>query len=93
MDAFPIAINSLPVSYDVSDLLKYSVSFSYVRYVRERMGSRVAPQIREDPQGGTVVGVVNLDNGKFQVDRLINGSITTQIVNSLPESGPVSRVI
>ena len=57
------------------------------------MGSRVAPQIIEEPQGGTVVGVVNLDNGKFQVDRLINGSITTQIVNSLPESGPVSRVI
>ena len=93
VDAFPITINSTPVTYQSSDLLRFNVSFSYVRYVRERMGSRVAPQIREDPQGGTVVGVVNLDNGKFQVDRLINGSITTQIVNSLPESGPVSRVI
>ena len=31
--SFPLAINSMPVSYDGSSLLKCSVSMSYVRYV------------------------------------------------------------
>ena len=31
--SFPLAINSMPVSYDASSLLKCNVSFSYIRYV------------------------------------------------------------
>ena len=31
--AFPLAINSMPVSYDASSLLKCTVSLSYIRYV------------------------------------------------------------
>jgi hypothetical protein len=31
--AYPISINSMPVSYDSSQLLKCTVSFSYIRYV------------------------------------------------------------
>lgn len=31
--AYPISINSMPVSYDASNLLKCTVSFSYTRYV------------------------------------------------------------
>lgn len=31
--AYPISINSIPVSYDASNLLKCTVSFSYIRYV------------------------------------------------------------
>lgn len=34
INAFPISINSMPVSYDSSQLLKCTVSFSYSRYVR-----------------------------------------------------------
>jgi hypothetical protein len=33
--AYPISINSMPVSYDSSQLLKCTVSFSYLRYVIE----------------------------------------------------------
>lgn len=33
VQAFPINIVSTPISYDASDLLKITVSFSYVRYV------------------------------------------------------------
>lgn len=33
VNAFPIAIYSIPVSYDASSLLKCSVSFNYIRYV------------------------------------------------------------
>jgi hypothetical protein len=31
--AFPISVNSMPVSYDSSSLLKCTVSMSYIRYV------------------------------------------------------------
>ena len=33
MNAFPIAINSMPVSYETSRLLKCTVSMSYTRYI------------------------------------------------------------
>jgi hypothetical protein len=32
VNVFPIAVSSMPVSYDASSLLKCSVSFSYIRY-------------------------------------------------------------
>lgn len=32
-NAFPVSVNSMPISYDVSQLLKITVSFSYDRYV------------------------------------------------------------
>lgn len=34
--AFPINIVSMPLSYDASNILKCTVSFSYIRYVRKR---------------------------------------------------------
>ena len=33
LNAFPISINSMPVSYNASELLKCTVSFSYSRYI------------------------------------------------------------
>jgi len=36
INAFPISINSMPVSYDSSQLLKCTVSFNYSRYVLDR---------------------------------------------------------
>lgn len=36
VQAFPISIVSMPISYEQSQLLKCTVSFSYIRYVRER---------------------------------------------------------
>ncbi len=38
INAFPKSITSMPVSYEQSQLLKCNVSFSYIRYVRERYG-------------------------------------------------------
>ena len=40
--AFPQNITAMPVSYNVPDILKVNVSFSYIRYVSERslMGAR-----------------------------------------------------
>ena len=36
INAYPISINSMPVSYDSSQLLKCTVSFTYSRYVMSR---------------------------------------------------------
>jgi hypothetical protein len=36
VDAYPKSINSIPVSYDASDLLKVTVSFTYSRYYVDR---------------------------------------------------------
>jgi len=36
VDAFPLNVISIPVSYEQSDVLKLSVSFAYTRYVRFR---------------------------------------------------------
>jgi len=32
VNAYPISVSSIPVSYDASDLLKVTISFSYIRY-------------------------------------------------------------
>ena len=46
VDAFPTSINSTPVSYAESDVLRYNVSFSYVRYVRYRTATQqLSPQL------------------------------------------------
>ena len=40
VNAYPISVSSMPVSYDASSLLKCTVSFSYVRYyISELVGS------------------------------------------------------
>ena len=36
VDAFPISVASMPVSYEGSNILQCNVSMSYVRYVREK---------------------------------------------------------
>ena len=33
LNAFPISLNSMPISYDTSQLLKCTVSFAYTRYI------------------------------------------------------------
>ena len=41
--AFPSSVTSTPVSYGPSDVLRINVSFSYMRYVRERKNVRLNP--------------------------------------------------
>jgi hypothetical protein len=56
INAFPISITSMPISYDQSDLLKCTVSFTYSRYV---ISSELS--IREtttEPEFGPISGFV-----------------------------------
>tara|TARA_B100000287_G_scaffold18275_1_gene18328 strand:- start:154 stop:1086 length:933 start_codon:yes stop_codon:yes gene_type:complete len=60
--AFPVAVNSMPVTYDASELLKVTVQFSYIRYV---MNKGWFKQINEDP-ASVVLGVGGaIVQGKF----------------------------
>ena len=40
INAFPIAVNSIPVSYDSSSLLKSTVSFTYDRYIAKNVAGQ-----------------------------------------------------
>ena len=86
VDAFPTSISSTPVTYAASEVMRYSVSFSYVRYVRERVAA-VGEHILPIPTGSTVVGVVNLGNGMYRVDRLVDGRTVSTIQSSDPGVG------
>ena len=84
--AFPVAVNSMPVSYDGSDLLKVQVQFSYIRYV---MNKGWFKQINEDP-ASVVLGVGGaIVQGKFGEawnmikDANIHGAVTQAAMNSL----------
>jgi hypothetical protein len=47
--AYPISINSMPVSYDSSQLLKCTVSFSYIRYVMKPTSYTAPPPEPSNP--------------------------------------------
>jgi len=49
INAFPISISSMPVSYDSSSLLKCTVSFSYIRYFITSLMGRLPPNINSTP--------------------------------------------
>ena len=53
MQAYPISINSIPISYDSSQLLKVTVSFTYTRYLTQR-SNNIVPQKLGQP---TAIGV------------------------------------
>lgn len=55
-NAFPISINSMPVSYDSSQLLKCTVSFTYDRYV---CSNSSLTSVSGEPSQSTATGVPN----------------------------------
>lgn len=66
ISAFPISITSMPVSYEQSNLLKCNVSFSYIRYVRERRFTTLPAGI-SDPRSPQAVKY-NTSNTFFRPD-------------------------
>lgn len=49
LKAYPVAINSMPVSYESSDLLRCTVSFTYTRYTVERKDNATASTTTQEP--------------------------------------------
>ncbi len=56
--AYPISITSMPVSYDASQLLKCTVSFTYIRYVRRTVGSNA----QSEPGPSPIPGIPSIGN-------------------------------
>jgi len=59
VDSFPISINSMPVSYDASNLLKVTVSFSYSRYY---IGKSEAIGVEDQNLNYSKFGTVNFSD-------------------------------
>ena len=85
VSAYPIAVTSMPVSYDTSSLLKCTVSFSYIRYYIESLkgstetepatpGSRTATR---SPNGAADSPFTNPNFGEFGVNKTGIESPTT----------------
>lgn len=67
--AFPISINSMPVSYESSQLLKCTVSMTYLRYVIEKTTAQTLPP-RRTPQP-------QIPNGSATARQLFNDNRTS----------------
>ena len=81
VSAYPIAVTSMPVSYDTSSLLKCTVSFSYIRYYIESLigstetsGSSSATR---SPNGAADSPFTNPNFGEFGVNKTGIESPTT----------------
>jgi len=90
INAFPIDITSMPVSYDSSDILKCSVSFSYDRYVFDRVGSAVPSTTSSAPQPEFGVDTTGLDintpltqQGSGRQDLYINALQNRQMIKKV----------
>ena len=76
VNAFPLAINSMPVSYDASSLLKCTVSMSYIRYYVKNLDKTYAyPQ--STPKGQAKFNAAGLAGG------LINAAVDNLTGNDL----------
>ena len=62
--SFPISITSMPISYESSNLLKCTVSMSYIRYIVQRL-SATPPSQSPDTQSKTTPANRNVLTQKF----------------------------
>ena len=92
VDAFPISISAMPVSYDSSNLLKCTVGFTYLRYFTgDAEGKSSAPDAGDAMDGGGSLPIGNPDQMTILQDGSTNGpgsiatnrdSATGQIMHS-----------
>ena len=73
VNAFPISMTSMPVSYDTSQMLKCTVSFSYIRYYVDQV-SPTATQTMEDPPPSDPSAWMNAPEGYKNLSKQISGS-------------------
>ena len=81
VSAYPIAITSMPVSYDTSSLLKCTVSFSYIRYYIESLKGSTetsgSSSATRSPNGAADSPFTNPNFGEFGVNKTGIESPTT----------------
>ena len=80
LDAFPVAINSMPISYDTSQLLKCTVSFAYTRYVINRVNVNNIGKSSSGTSGPTQSAAAN-NFFKENRDSIINDPNPTKFID------------
>ena len=87
VNAYPFTISSMPVSYDSSSLLKCTVSFSYLRYVVQEIGtpadsqqspgSKTTPALKKQSEKQSNASLLNSDD-----DVIKRGKVGDQVTKS-----------
>ena len=62
LKAYPISINSMPVTYEASQLLKCTVNFNFSRYLVETMNTNPVYGLPYFPDGAPIMGPLPLNN-------------------------------
>ena len=77
--AFPLSIASMPVSYDQSNLLKCTVSMSYVRYVVDGSNPPVIPGLSSGGQSdlATATDISFDERTQADVNQAVNAGTLT----------------
>ena len=97
--AFPVNIVSMPVSYEASNILKCTASFSYIRYIRKRSGVSYAsspknpnspanPDVPQDPRDVRNI----LGNSQTELER-IRAEAAINTLNRSKTPGLLDRVL
>lgn len=97
INAFPINIVSSPISYDQSQLLKCTVSFSYIRYIRERSTTAIIESL-PDPRSPKIRESNSLEfwrknqNNTFDVNKLQKIISNEYYNNGIIRNGPYNQI-
>jgi len=94
LQAYPISINSMPVSYDSSSLLKCTVSFSYTRYFITTQQGMITQNPTEYsgigragkvnvPEGSRIVGSTDINNSERLYDYLTPDGQIIQVIDTI----------
>ena len=94
VNAFPTNVNSMPVSYDSGQLLKYTVSFSYDRYYSSEKSLSRSSSSKYEPQPSIPSDVVqnpylqsnfNINSLSTYTNNFSSAQINTQaLTNAIP---------
>lgn len=84
--SYPISIQSMPVSYDSSNLLKCTVSMTYIRYVitpQYKPDASFVPELVNDPQQQASINGYTFENNPiFQKSEFTIGGVPEFAANS-----------
>ena len=94
LQAYPISINSMPLSYDSSSLLKCTVSFSYTRYFVTTQQGMISNSPTEYssigragqvnvPEGSRIVGSTDINNSDRLYDYLTPDGQIIQVIDTI----------
>jgi hypothetical protein len=87
LDAYPISVNSIPVSYESSQLLKSTVSFTYTRYLVSRNKNKISRREYESALDAGIGAAYG-----YQLGSEITRDLLTTVNKSSGGNSPISQI-